>query len=271
MSPARETSPRLPVSVCFISGAEEARIGRALRSVAGLGSEIVVVLNQEVQDGTEALCREHGAVVHRRPWGGFLNQKNLAQDLASQPWILQLDADEEVSPELRRELERFFRGDHERFHGASFPRKVWFLGRWITHGDWYPDRVLRLYRRDRGRWAGAEEHCHVHLDGAERRLSADLLHYSNPTLAAYLHKFPYFADLYLKRQIAAGATWSATAVIVRSFWRFFRAYVLRRGFLDGYPGFFIACSTAYSTLFRHTRLYEHLKTVPPPCPPNESR
>ncbi len=262
---------KLPVSVCLISGAEAHRIGRALASVEGWVAEIVVVLNEEVADGTEELCRQHGAIVHRHRWLGFREQKNLVGDHATQPWILQLDADEEVAPELRAELEAFFNGDQDRFTGASFPRKVWFLGRWITHGDWYPDRVLRLYRKDSGRWGGTEEHCYVELKGAEKKLAADLLHYSNPTITGFLLKFPYFADLYLKRQLAAGTKWSAPAVVVRSLWRFFRAYVFKLGFLDGYPGFFIAFSTAYSTLFRHTRLYETQQPTLPPCPSRNSR
>lgn len=262
---------KLPISVCFISGAEERRIGRALASVAGWVEEIVVVLNEEVNDGTEAICLQHGAHVHRHRWLGFRGQKNLVGEHATRPWILQLDADEEVSPELRADLERFFGGDQKQFNGASFPRKTWFLGRWITHGDWYPDRVLRLYRKDAGSWGGSEEHCYVELNGAERKLSGDLLHYSNPTIASYLLKFPYFADLYLKRQLASDAGWSAPAVVLRSLWRFFRAYVFKLGFLDGYPGFFIAFSTAYSTLFRHTRLYEHRQPALPPCRDHGSR
>ncbi len=254
----------LPISACLISGAEAARIGRALQSVQGLVSEIVVVLNEETRDGTEEICRSHGATVHRMPWRGFRDQKNAVQDLARQPWVLQLDADEELSPGLVDQIRGFFRGDHERFVGAMFPRKVWFLGRWITHGDWYPDRVLRLYRRDSGRWGGAEEHCRVLLDGSVKRLSADLHHYTNPTITAYLNKVPYYADLYLKRQLESEAEWSSMGVILRSLWRFVRAYVFRRGFLDGYPGFFIAFSTAYATLFRHTRLYEHRQPSSPP-------
>jgi glycosyltransferase involved in cell wall biosynthesis len=254
----------LPISVCMISGAEAARIGRALTSVTGLASEIVVVLNEEVRDDTEAICREHGAQVLRHPWGGFRAQKNLAQSYASRSWILQLDADEEVSRELRAELERFFTGDHNRFVGAWCPRKVWFMGRWITHGDWYPDRVLRLYRRDAGLWGGSPEHCSVEIQGATTRLRGDLFHYTNPTVASYVHKIPYYADLYLQRQLAANARWSAPSAIVRAVWRFLRAYIVRAGFLDGYPGFFIAASTAYATLARHTRLYEHLYSTPPP-------
>lgn len=256
---------KLPISVCMVSGAEAHRIGRALDSVAGWVSEIVVVLNEEVNDGTAEIIERHGGTVHRHPWQGFREQKNLSQGRASQLWILHLDADEEVSEPLRAEILQFFEGDHERFAGASFPRKVWFLGRWITHGDWYPDRVLRLYRRDAGRWGGTEEHCKVELRGEEKKLRPDLLHYSNPNTTAYLNKFSYYADLYLKRQTAAGVRWSAPAVVVRSVWRFFRGYVFRLGFLDGYPGFFIAFSTAYSTLFRHTRLYESRQPAQPPC------
>lgn len=262
---------KLPISVCLISGAEAHRIGRALASVEGWASEIVVVINEEVNDGTAEIVQRHGGVVHRHKWQGFREQKNLVQRHATQPWILQLDADEEVSEALRAEIRQFFAGDHESFAGASFPRKVWFLGRWITHGDWYPDRVLRLYRRDAGRWAGTMEHCAVELRGRCRRLRGNLHHYSSPTIAGYLKKFPYYADLQLARQIQEGARWSALPVVVRSAWRFVRAYVFRRGFLDGYPGFFIAASTAYATLFRHSRLYEHLHSVSPPCPPSASR
>lgn len=255
----------------MISGGEAQRIARALGSVVEWIAEIIVVLNEEVKDGTEDIARQHGAKVHRHPWQGFREQKNLAGSYATQPWILQLDADEEVSAELRAQLFRFFEGEQERFAGASFPRKVWFLGRWITHGDWYPDRVLRLYRCGAGQWGGAVEHCRFELTGAEKKLSADLLHYSNPTITHHLQKFPYYAELYLQRQLAADQRWSAPAVIARSFWRFFRAYIFRLGFLDGYPGFFIAFSTAYATLFRHTRLYEHLQPALPPCHNRASR
>ena len=91
------------------------------------------------------------------------------------------------------------------------------------------------------------------------------MHFSSPTIADYLGKFPFYSELYLQRQLEEGARWSALPVIVRSLWRFVRAYVIRRGFLDGYPGFFIAASTAYGALFRHTRLYEHQRIRPPAC------
>jgi glycosyltransferase involved in cell wall biosynthesis len=261
---------KLPISLCIISGAEEHRIGTCLRSAAEWTSEIIIVLNQETSDATEAIAASFGARVRRHPWQGFREQKNLALGLASQPWVLALDADEEVSPELRESISNFFSGGPERFQGADFARKVWFMGRWITHGDWYPDRVLRLFRRDKGTWSGTQEHCAVKLQGSPATLPGDLLHYSNPNISSYVSKINYFADLHLQRQLAEGARWSASAAVFRAGWRFVRAYFLRRGFLDGYPGFFIAASTAYSTLVRHSRLFEHGQPAKPLCAPAKS-
>jgi glycosyltransferase involved in cell wall biosynthesis len=258
------TVSKLPISVCIISGAEEQRIGRCLASVAQWTSEIVVVLNSEVQDGTEAIVKAFGAKVFRHPWQGFREQKNLALGYATLPWVLSLDADEEVSPELRESIHRFFNGDQERFTGARFARKVWFLGRWITHGDWYPDRVLRLFRRDRAKWGGTVEHCAIDLTGERATLSGDLLHYTNPDISGYVVKMNYYADLYLRRQLEEKARWSAPSAVCRAFWRFVRAYFIRLGFLDGYPGFFIAASNAYSTLVKHSRLFEHLQSSKKP-------
>jgi len=255
----------------MISGAEAHRIGKALASVAEWTSEIVVVLNEEVSDGTEGLAVSFGAKIHRHRWQGFREQKNLLLGYAGFPWVLALDADEEVSAELRESILRFFERDQERFAGAGFARKVWFMGRWITHGDWYPDRVLRLFRRDQGKWAGSPEHCAVEVRGESTTLAGELLHFSNPNISSYVGKINYFADVYLQRQLAEKTRWSAAGVIFRAAWRFVRAYFFRLGFLDGYPGFFIAASTAYSTLVRHSRLFEHSQPTQPPCAPSPSR
>ncbi|HTI99651.1 MAG TPA: glycosyltransferase family 2 protein [Dongiaceae bacterium] len=265
------TTTRLPISVCLIAGNEAARIRRTLESVAGWTTEIVVVLNDDVSDGTDKIAEEFGARAFRHPWAGFREQKNRVLAYATQPWVLALDADEEVSVPLREAIQSFFTGDHERFAGAYFARKVWFLGRWITHGDWYPDHVLRLFQTKQGRWGGAAEHCAVELTGRQKKLAGDLLHYTNPTIASYVGKINYYADIYLQRQLEAKRRWRAAPAIFRSGWRFFRAYFIRLGFLDGYPGFFIAVSTAYGTLVRHSRLYEHSHSQPPPCANPESR
>lgn len=250
----------LPLSICLIAHNEAARIRRCLDSVKPLAAEIIVVYN-DCSDGTEAIARdEYGAKVFPESWHGHRDQKNIALGHATQPWTLCLDCDEELSPELAAELRAFIQADDPAFDGASFPRKVWFLGRWMTHGDWYPDRSLRLIRTGKGRWAGSREHDRMELDGRAKALSADLHHYTNPTLNDQIAKINYFADIYLQRQLDAGKTWSLAHALFRPPWRFFRAYVLRRGFLDGFPGFYAAMLTAFATFVRHSRLYEYAAT-----------
>ncbi len=264
------TVTRLPISVCMISGAEAHRIGKALASVAEWTSEIIVVLNQEVSDGTDAAAASFGARVFREPWRGHIAQKNSAADKASQPWLLGLDADEAVSDALRQEITRLF-APAPAGAAYSFPRRSFFLGRWIGHGDWYPDRCARLWARGRARWGGVDPHDELLVEGPVVKLRHDLLHYSNQDISSYVRKINYFADLHLRRQLAEKARWSAAGAIFRAAWRFTRAYFFRRGFLDGYPGFFIAASTAYSTLVRHSRLFEHSQPTQPPCAPPPSR
>ena len=135
-------------------------------------------------------------------------------------------------------------------------RKVWFLGRWITHGDWYPDRKLRLFRREKARWGGSPEHDRIELEGETLVLDGDLHHFSFRDMSHYISKINGFADVFLERQRAAGERWSLAATVFRPWWRFFRAYVLRRGFLDGFAGFWIAVATAFFAFVRYSRKYE---------------
>ena len=141
----------LPLSVCMISGAEASRINRALESVAGWAGEIIVVLNEQVNDGTQEIALRYGAKVTREPWRGFIAQKNSCADKATQPWLLNLDADEVVPAELAAEIAAVVSASQPVHAAYEFPRCTYYSGRWIRHGDWYPDRVLRLWRRSTGR------------------------------------------------------------------------------------------------------------------------
>jgi hypothetical protein len=171
--------------------------------------------------------------------------------------VLALDCDEELSAELKQSIINFFEsGQSSTFDGAECNRKVWFLGRWITHGDWYPDRKLRLFKREKAKWGGSPEHDYIELQGATLRLSGDLHHYSFPSMNRYIEKINVFADVFLDRQKAAGKRWSLLTTITRPLWRFFRAYILRRGFMDGFPGLWIATATAFSAFVRYSRKYE---------------
>lgn len=249
---------RLPISVCMISGAEAHRIGRALKSVGDWAGEIVVVLNQEVNDATEDIARQHGARVFREPWKGHIAQKNSAAAKAREDWILGLDADEEVSPALWEEIQATM-GDAQRaepFVAFSFPRLSWYCGRWIRHGDWYPDRKTRLWRRGRAQWGGMDPHDKLEVEGRIGKLKAELRHYSNESIAGQITKIaPYNAN-FARRHIESGGGAGFFELAIRPFWRFVRAYLFRLGFLDGWQGFYIAALSSFSTLTRYALVRE---------------
>jgi glycosyltransferase involved in cell wall biosynthesis len=244
------------LSVCMISGAEAPRIGRALESVAGWAGEIIVVLNAEVTDGTEQIATRHGAKVFRESWQGFIGQKSSAAAKASGRWLLNLDADEMVSPMLAAEIARVVSAPASDHAAYEFPRCTFYCGRWIRHGDWYPDRVRRLWQRGAARWTGEEPHARLEVNGGIGRLRSDLLHHSNESIARQIAKItPYHAD-FVKRRIAEGGSAGAGAIWLRPGWRFFRAYFLRLGFLDGWQGYYIAALSSFSTLTRYALFCE---------------
>jgi glycosyltransferase involved in cell wall biosynthesis len=250
----------------MISGAEAHRIGRALESVASWTAEILIVLNDDVRDGTDDIALKHGARVHREPWKGHVAQKNSAAEKAGQPWILGLDADEAVSLELREEITRTLTNpaDSDGLAAFSFPRLSYYCGRWIRHGDWYPDRKTRLWRRGRARWGGADPHDRLEVQGTTRRLRSHLLHYSNDSIAGQIAKIaPYQTD-FVRRRVAAGHNPGLFGLAVRPWWKFMRAYFFRLGFLDGWQGFYIAALASFSTLTRHALVREALLQQRPP-------
>ncbi len=257
----------LPLSVVIVARNEAGNLPRCLASVRGWVSEIVVALN-DTTDGSAAIARESGARVQNLPWKGYRDTKNEAIALATQAWALCLDADEEVSAALHSAIVAFFaRPDLGTFAGASFPRKVWFVNCWITHGDWYPDYSLRLIRRDRSRWGGdAYVHEKMICDGPVARLHGDLNHYSFPSISSHVSKINLFADLFVQQQAEKNGRFSAASAVLRPFWRFFRAYVIRRGFLDGFPGLYIAWATAFGAFVRYSRLWERENAVKPSKP-----
>jgi glycosyltransferase involved in cell wall biosynthesis len=239
----------------MISGAEAERIGRALGSVSDWVSEIVVVLNQEVHDGTEELARQHGAKVFREPWKGHIAQKNSAADKATGEWLLGLDADEAVSSRLRDEIVGAVadRGAGE-FAAYSFPRLSRFGGRWIRHGDWYPDRQTRLWRKGKAHWGGVDPHDKLIIQGRVGRLRGDLHHFTSDSIDSRVRKIIPFSDEFVRQHAQVHP--SLFDLVLRPWWRFFRAYVLRLGFLDGWEGYYIASHMAFSTLVRYAKLRE---------------
>ncbi|OHE73029.1 MAG: hypothetical protein A2Y14_00235 [Verrucomicrobia bacterium GWF2_51_19] len=246
---------KLPLSVAIIASNERPNIERCLKSVVDLAAEIVLLIN-DCTDGTDEVAKQFDARVYYDTWHGFRDQKNLVLDKATQPWVLSIDADEVVTPELAASIRAFVEADNA--DGAYFARKVWFLGRWILHGDWYPDYSLRLLRRGGGRWCGESIHEKMQVNGRIVKIAGDLEHYSFPTFNTQLNKMASFTDALLPIYLREGRTCSPIFTPLRALWRFFRCYVIKLGFLDGFPGFYVASFQFFSTLFRYARLYEEI-------------
>lgn len=237
----------------MIAGAEAPRIRRALESVVGWASEIIVVVNAEVTDGTEEIARSVGAKVFREKWKGHIAQKNSAAEKAAGDWLLGLDADEVVSAKLADEIRLTLSAQRElaEFAAYSFPRLSWYCGRWIRHGDWYPDRQTRLWRKGLGHWGGMDPHDKLEVRGRVGKLRAELHHYSNESIARQIAKISPYQEEYVRQHLASGRSAGWIELTVRPAWRFIRAYFIRLGFLDGWQGFYIAALSSFSTLTRY--------------------
>lgn len=249
-------SSRLPISVCVVAGNEAHRIRPALDSIKGWTTEIVLAIDDKVTDGTDKVATEYGAKVVCQPWRGHAAHRNFASAHATQPWLLALDADEVVSEKLRDEIIVAFQN-----HGAnppaaySFPRLSYFGGRWIRHGNWYPDRKTRIWRKDAGQWEG-DPHEKLVLKGHIVALRAELLHFSNENIDQLLGKISVVSTIFVRQCQGRGRHTRWSDLAIRPFWKFFRAYVLRLGFLDGWPGYFIAWMDAFSTVARYSKVIE---------------
>jgi glycosyltransferase involved in cell wall biosynthesis len=242
----------------MIAGAEAPRIGRALASVADWAGEIIVVMNDNVADGTAEIAAACGAKVFRESWKGHVAQKNSAAQKAGSDWLLGLDADEEIPPLLRDEIiQTLARTDKNSAPAAySVPRCTCYDGRWIRHGDWYPDRKARLWRRGLAQWGGVDPHDRLLVSGRVEKLKHDLLHHGMEDLNHRLHKAIAYSDLFARHQRACGRQTNAFEIWLRPRWRFFRSYVLRGGFRDGAQGYAVAQMIAFETFMRYTKLRE---------------
>jgi glycosyltransferase involved in cell wall biosynthesis len=260
------TPQPLPISVCMIAGPEAGRIRRALASVAGWAAEINVVINDDVTDGTDRIAAEGGARVFREPWKGYVAQMNSASEKAGQPWVLGLDADEVVSPELAAEIQKLFSGPEKLapYAAFSFPRCTQYCGRWIRHGDWYPSRKIRLWRRGQGHWGGADPHYSLVVGGRTGKLKGDLLHYTTDSFNHELMKMIKYTDIFVTQCVRQNRTVSGWDLMFRPAWRFLRSYVFRLGVLDGRPGYHIACMEAFYTFLRYAKTMEHQRHPSPP-------
>jgi glycosyltransferase involved in cell wall biosynthesis len=229
------TARRPAISACIIAFNEAARIGDCLASL-GFCDEIVVV-DSGSTDATREIAQAAGARVLMRAFDGFRSQKDFAVSQAAHDWVLCLDADERISAELRISIEAARDGGFADAVGYRFARLSNYFGRFLRHGNAYPDRMLRLFDRRRGGWRGAREiHESVGVDGLTRTLAGDLIHFPFHSLQQMLEKKQKYARMMAEHDFTRGKRASLAKLVLSPVWRCWRGYVLRRGFLDGWPG-----------------------------------
>ena len=246
-------SASAPLSLCIIACNEERNLARCLASVAW-ADECVVVIDSRSADRSEEIARQAGARVLVHPYEGNVEQKSFALAQAKHDWVLALDADEEVEPGLAEAIRAALAGPDA--DGYEVNRLTWHLGRWIRHGDFHPDWQLRLFRRTRGRWAGTNPHGRVRVEGRVARLSGTLRHYSYRDLADQVQRIQEFSRVQARELAARGHRLRASEWLLHPPLRFLRAYVLKQGFRDGFPGFAIAAATAFHVFLKYAKLWE---------------
>lgn len=253
-SHAAVSTPARRLTACIITLNEEAQLADCLRSL-DFCDEIVVV-DSHSTDRTRDIAASFGARVIERDWPGYRSQKQFAVEAATHDWVVSLDADERLSEELREEIVRL-RGEPAApgIVGYRMPRMTRYFGEWIRHGDWYPDRLLRVFDRRHCRFGGEEVHEKVVPQGKVATLRHPILHDSYEGLDDQLAKLQRYARMWAEARHAKGKRASLVEIFFNPFWRFFRAYVLRLGLLDGWRGLCIALIEANYVRQKYLRLW----------------
>lgn len=246
----------LKISGLVITYNEESNLEDCLQSLKPVVDEIIVV-DSFSTDGTEEIAKRLGARFIQNRFEGHIQQKNYAVDLAKFDWVLSLDADERLSDELITEIKKI-KGQSPEAGAYKFNRLSNYCGTWIRHCGWYPDTKLRLWNKHKGMWGGVNPHDSVIIEsGVEvKKIKGDLLHYSFYTAEQHLHQMNKFTTIAAQESYARGKkTYFLFHIVLYPFWLFFKNYVLKLGFLDGYFGFIICINGAFYKYQKYTKLY----------------
>jgi glycosyltransferase involved in cell wall biosynthesis len=250
---ARPDRPARPaLSACIVARNEEDRIGDCLTSVSWCDE--ILVVDSHSTDRTREIAESHGARVVERDWPGHVAQKEFAVREAQSDWVLCIDADERLSPELQKEISQL-RDRGFDAAGYELSRVSNYLGRWIRHGTWYPDRKLRLFDRRRGGWGGRNPHDRVSVEGGVERLRGELLHHPYRSLEEHLATIDRYTTIMAQEMRAEGRRARLSDLVLRPPARFFVYYVVRRGFLDGWRGLLLAYLAAHYVRLKYAKLW----------------
>jgi glycosyltransferase involved in cell wall biosynthesis len=244
---------KIPLSVAIIVKNEAQNLPACLESV-GFAEQIVIV-DSGSTDGTAEIAGNCGCQVFNEPWRGFGAQKQFAIDRCTHPWVLLLDADERVPAVAASAIKNIVDSDSGETAGYSFPRKNFFQGRWISH-LWGNDRVVRLFRKDRGQMTDARVHEAVEVKGPVKALDVPLEHYTESSLSKLLLKLNHYTTLGAQEAFEEGKRASVWTAAVVAFLAFLQSYFLKRGFLDGAQGLTLSVAESVNKFFKYAKLSE---------------
>jgi glycosyltransferase involved in cell wall biosynthesis len=243
---------KLPLTVAIISLNAASLIEPCLKSV-DFADEILVVDSGSTDD-TLVVAERYRARIVQETWRGFGQQKQLAVNLAKHDWVLCLDVDERVTPELAQSIVTALQNPH--FRAYKFPRRNRFLGRWLKHGEGYPDLSLRLFHRADASWSNDDVHETVLTMQAVGQLKGDLLHESADDIATYLGKQNRYSTLHSRMLYRQGVRANHLQLLTHPLWRFIKFYFFKRGFLDGGPGFAHVAIGCHNTFMKYLKMLE---------------
>lgn len=244
---------RPSLTVAVIAKNEADRIGRLLKS-AQFASEILVV-DSGSTDNTQAVCRAHGATVLDHPWMGYAAQKQIALEKAGSEWVLSLDADEMVSEDSAEEIRMAIGNAPQDVCGFSMPRLSYYLGRWIRHGGWYPDRKTRLTRKGRGHWVGNGLHEKLVVQGRVLPLSNPILHFVYRQISDQLTTINNFSSIAARERGKASGLY-VLAGVGHAIVKFGECYLWKMGVRDGWAGLVIAMNSAWYVFLKYAKAWE---------------
>jgi glycosyltransferase involved in cell wall biosynthesis len=247
---------KMKLSVVIITLNEEDRLEDALKSCREIADEIVVVDSYST-DKTVEIAETYGAKIFKKKFVDYGSQKNFAKDKASYPWVLNLDADERVSDTLEQEILKTKQQNHEEITAAGFlvNRKTSYLGRWIKHSGWYPDRKLRLFRKDKSQWQG-RIHEGLSLDGKTAKMAGDILHFTYRDITDHINRLNRYAKMQAEDIAAKKKKLLFLRAILLPPVTFIRFYLWKMGILDGFPGFIIALVSSWATAMKYLKAIE---------------
>lgn len=243
---------KIPLSVAIITKNEEENLRSCLQSI--VFARQIVVVDSGSTDATLAIAAEFGCEIYNEAWLGFGPQKQLAIDKCREPWILVLDADERIPPKTAQIIKTIITDSGRKEAGFSFPRKNFFQGRWIKHAGWWPDRIVRLFRKGAGRMTEAAVHEAVNVDGLVGVLGFPIEHFTESCLSKILQKIDNYSTLGAQAAFKEGKRSSTGIAFLRAFFTFLQDYFLRGGILDGMPGLTLAVTDSVNKFFKYAKL-----------------